>query len=68
MVRAGTIRLAKLLTSRYYRSRRIWSWGISMRSLFGSLALAVIIAGGGLVAYKACPIVHEYIAAAHPAS
>jgi hypothetical protein len=39
-----------------------------MRSLFGSLALAVILAGGGFAAYKYCPQVREYIAAAHPAT
>jgi hypothetical protein len=39
-----------------------------MRSLFGSLALVIVLGGGGFIAYKACPIVHEYIGTAHPAS
>jgi hypothetical protein len=39
-----------------------------MRSLIGSLALVIILGGGGFAAYMACPIVHEYVEAAHPAS
>jgi hypothetical protein len=39
-----------------------------MRSLLGSLALVVILGGGGLAAYKYCKPVQEYVQSAHMAS
>jgi hypothetical protein len=39
-----------------------------MRSLIGSLALIAILAGGGYIAYKFCPPVHDFIVSAQSGS